>query len=47
MADQEDDENEEWDIFDDDDDDHGFPGIDDDYEEFPDAIGEDPWGGHW
>ena len=36
----------DW-IMDDDDPYYGLPGIDPEYEEWLDAIGEDPWGGHW
>ena len=32
---------------DDDDSYYGLPGIDPEYEEWMEAIGEDPWGGHW
>ena len=39
-------DDDDW-IMDDDDPYYGLPGIDPEYEEWLEAIGEDPWGGHW
>lgn len=39
-------DDDDWTV-DDDDPYYGLPGIDPEYEEWLEAIGEDPWGGHW